>query len=423
MRILFLSHYFPPEVNAPANRTHEHCRAWAAAGHEVHVVTCVPSHPAGRAFPGFRPGWYERDTIDGIHVHRVWTYLAANRGFALRTVNYLSFVPSAAFRAWRLGRFDVVVGTSPQFFCAVAAWLAASVRRTPWVFELRDLWPESIHAVGAIGASPALRLLERLELFLYRQARAVVCVTEAFVENLRGRGIYPAKLHFVPNGIVPADWEAGSPETGRSSLKVRPADVVVSYIGTLGMAHGLGTVLDAAKQLAAENVRFLIIGDGAEREALQARALADGLSNVTFTGLLPRREIVNAMAATDIALVTLKPSETFKAVLPSKMFEAMAARKPIVLAVEGEARRLLERSGGGLSVPPGDPERLADAIATLARDPERRQALGAAGGAFVRREFDRAEWADRYLEILKNLTGSRPHTVDQPGLATEHRQG
>ena len=150
VRILFFSHYFPPEVNAPANRTHEHCREWVAAGHEVHVVTCIPSHPFGRPFPGFRRRWYQYEEVDGIHVHRVWTYLAANRGVLRRTLNYLSFVPTAALRAWRLGRFDVAVGTSPQFFCAVATWAYTRLRRTPWVFELRDLWPESIPAVGAM---------------------------------------------------------------------------------------------------------------------------------------------------------------------------------------------------------------------------------------------------------------------------------
>lgn len=417
MRILFLSHYFPPEVNAPANRTHEHCRVWAAAGHDVHVVTCVPSHPAGKPFRGYAPGWYHTETIDGIHVHRVWTYLAANKGVARRLLNYLSFVPTAVYRGWRLGRFDVVVGTSPQFFCAVAAWLTATLRRTPWVFELRDLWPESIHAVGAVGPSPALRGLERLELRLYRKARAVVCVTEAFIQNLKGRGIDPAKLFFVPNGIVPALWDEGSRDVGRSSFSLAPDEVAVSYIGTLGMAHGLGTVLDAAQHLSGQRIRFLIIGDGAEREDLQARAKAKGLQHVTFTGLLPRAEIADVMAATDIALVTLKPSETFKSVLPSKMFEAMAAGRPILLAVEGEAKQVLQRSGAGIAVAPGQALPLADAISYLAGDAALRASLGDAGRAFVRREFNRTTWADRYLKILEGLARPRAPRAEESALA------
>src|SRR5919108_1509430 len=206
MRILFFSHYFPPEVNAPANRTHEHCREWVAAGHEVHVITCVPSHPVGVPFPGYRTGWYQREERDGIVVHRVWTALAPNKDVARRTLNYLSFVPTAVWRALRLGRFDILIGTSPQFFCAIATWMAALLRRTPWIFELRDLWPESIHAVGALRRSLALRMLEHIELNLYAHANAVVCVTQSFISNLERRGVDAQKLRYVPNGIAPEFW-------------------------------------------------------------------------------------------------------------------------------------------------------------------------------------------------------------------------
>jgi len=189
MKILFLSHYFPPEVNAPANRTYEHCREWVKNGHEVHVITCVPSHPLGVPFSGYRTRWYQREMRDGIVVHRVWTSLAANQGVFKRTLNFVSFVPTAVWRAIRLGRFDIIIGTSPQFFCAVATCLTAMLKRTPWIFELRDLWPDSITAVGAARAYMPMRILERIELFMYRHARAVVSVSRSFIENLAGRGI------------------------------------------------------------------------------------------------------------------------------------------------------------------------------------------------------------------------------------------
>lgn len=403
MRILFFSHYFPPEVNAPANRTYEHCREWAASGHEVHVVTCTPSHPLGRPFDGYSTPWYRYENVDGINVHRVWTWLAPNRGVIRRTINYLSFVPAAVFRALRLGPFDVAIGTSPQFFCAVATWLYARLRRTPWVFELRDLWPESIPAVGAMRKSAALKLLERLELRMYRDATAVVCVTRTFIDNLASRGIGRTKLHFVPNGIVPAFWEAGSRAAGRSLLQVSDTDVVVSYVGTIGMAHGLRTTLDAAQVLRDRSsaVRFVIVGDGAELPQLRAAAAECGLTNVRFTGLLPRAQMASILAATDLALVTLKPSDVFKTVLPSKMFEAMAARRPIVLAVDGEARATLERAGAGVFVTPGDPEALAAAVERLAADGIGRARMGASGAAFVEREFSRTAWAARFAEILQ----------------------
>jgi glycosyltransferase involved in cell wall biosynthesis len=385
-----------------------------AAGHEVHVVTGIPSHPFGRPFPGFRHRWYQCDQIDGIHVHRVWTYMAPNRGVLRRTLNYLSYVPTAAFRGLRLGRFDVAIGTSPQFFCAVATWLYTRLRPTPWVFELRDLWPESIAAVGAMRRSLALRLLERLELRMYRDATAVVCVTESFVRLLTARGIEAAKLHFVPNGIVPAFWKGAKRRDERKELGLQEADVLASYVGTIGMAHGLSTVLAAAARLrtAAPLVKVLIVGDGAELEALKAAVGHDNLTNVRFTGLVARERVPGILAASDIALVTLKPSELFKTVLPSKMFEAMAARCAIVLSVDGEARATLERSGAGIAVPPGDVDVFVRTIADLAGDPARRAQMGRAGSEFVDREFSRKTWASAYLGVLAGL--GRPIGMSAP---------
>ena len=400
MKIAFLSHYFPPEVNAPATRTLENCRRWAAQGHEVHVITCVPSHPAGVPFAGYRRRWYQREMYDGIVVHRVWTWLAPNAGVLKRTVNFLSFVPTAAWRVLRIGRPNVIVGTSPQFFCAVATWIAATLLRVPWVFDLRDLWPESIVAVGAKRGYMPMRLLERLELHLYRSARVVVAVSQAFVRDLVRRGIDPAKLQFVPNGVDVAVWERGSAARGREALGMAAGDALVSYVGTIGMAHDVGTIVTAAERLRGQRIQFAIAGDGAELPAIRARAAH--LDHVRFTGLLPRDRMPDLLAASDILLVTLKGTETFKSVLPSKMFEAMAAGRPIVAAIEGEARATLERSGAGIAVPPGNPAALADAIAQLAGDPELRARLGQAGRDFVDTEFNRRVWADRYLEILEH---------------------
>jgi glycosyltransferase involved in cell wall biosynthesis len=416
VRILFLSHYFPPEVNAPANRTHEHCREWAAAGHEVHVITCVPSHPVGKPFPGYRTGWYSHECIDGIHVHRVWTYLAANRGIARRTLNFLSFVPSAIFRALRLGRFDVVIGTSPQFFCAAATWLFATMRGVPWVFELRDLWPESIPAVGAMGKSWMLTALEKLELRMYRDAAAVVCVTRSFIRNLSERGIEPSKLSFIPNGIMPSFWNAAERTRARARAGVADHEVVASYVGTIGMAHGLGTVLDAAAMLrdAAPAVKFWIVGDGAELERLKADAAKRALTNVHFTGLVAREDIPSILAGSDISLVTLRPSDVFKTVLPSKMFESMAARRAIVLAVDGEARETLQRAEAGVAVPPGDATALAGAIARLAANPDERQRMGEAGCRFVEREFSRRAFAEQYIQLLESLASATVSELPAP---------
>ena len=413
MKILFFTHYFPPEVNAPANRTHEHCRAWAAAGHDVHVITGIPSHPRGVPFPGYRRRWYQHELVDGIHVHRVWTYLAPNRGVLFRVLNFLSFIPTSVFRALRLGTFDAAIGTSPQFFCAVATWLYTRLRRVPMVFELRDLWPESIPAVGAMKKSFVLRLLERLELKMYHDSKAIVCLTRSFMSNLVGRGVAESKLHYVPNGIVPSFWQSASRSGARESFDIGPDNVVVSYVGTIGMAHGLSTLLEAAPLIAAAapEVALLIVGEGAELPALKQLAHEKGLTNLRFTGMIPRQDVPGILAASDIALVTLKPSDVFKTVLPSKMFEAMAAGRPIILAVDGEARRTLERGGAGLAVTPGDARSLAEAVIALARDESARARMGLSGARFVEAEFSREKWAATYLDVLAGLVKPFPSAL------------
>ena len=406
MRILFLSHYFPPEVNAPANRTFEHTREWVRMGHEVHVVTCVPSHPRGKPFPGYRRRWYQREVVEGIHVHRVWTFLAPNAGVVRRSLNYTSFVPTAVWRAVRLGRFDVIVATSPQFFCAVAGSLAGFLKRTRWVFELRDLWPESVAAVGALRRSLALRLVERLELHLYRSASRVVCLTRSFVANLERRGIPTDKLVIVPNGVDLDYWAAGSAESVRRELGVEPGEPLVSYIGTVGMAHGLAAVLEAARTLALTHphMRLVIVGDGAELTRLQDEHRKGGHANVVFTGLVPHERARDIMAASDVALVLLKRSDLFLTVLPSKMFEAMGAGKPVVLGVAGEARETLQRAEAGIAITPESAEELAAAIRTLADDESLCRRMGEAGRRFAVAECDRQVLARRMLDVLAGVT-------------------
>jgi glycosyltransferase involved in cell wall biosynthesis len=249
-----------------------------------------------------------------------------------------------------------------------------------------------------------MRLLERIELFMYRHCSAVVSVSRSFISNLLSRGIDASKMAFVPNGVEMSYWGAGSRERGRAALGVDDNAIVASYVGTVGMAHDVGGILRAAALLRDElpHLRFFVIGDGAELPRLRDQAASDGLlDRVTFTGLVPRESVPDLLAASDVALVTLKRADVFTTVLPSKMFEAMAAARPIVLAVEGEARDTLRQSGGGLASPPGDPVALADAIARLARDGALRARRGAAGSRFVEHQFGRAAWAARYLDILE----------------------
>jgi colanic acid biosynthesis glycosyl transferase WcaI len=377
VRILFLSDNFPPEVNASASRVYERACYWVAEGEDVTVVTCFPNFPQGRIYPGYRQKLLQREALEGVKVLRVPTYVARNEGFARRTLDFLSFMVSAVFGAPFAGRADVVVATTPQFFAAVAGWIIAVVRRRPFVLELSDLWPASIKAVGAMRPGFVLRMVERLELFLYRRAAAIVALTHSFKENLVARGIPERKIAVVING---ADLRRYGPRSRCEALAREHGlqdKFVVGYLGTHGMAHALGNVLEAAALLRdREDIRFLFVGDGAAKPALERRALQLGLQNVVFVLPQPKARVANYWSLCNLALIHLKDDAVFAEVIPSKMFEAMAMGIPILAAVpEGEASRIVRREGVGLCVPPEDPLALADAVTMLRSDAAQTRAL------------------------------------------------
>lgn len=401
MRILFLTHYFPPEVNAPASRTFENAKRWAASGHQVTVVTCAPNHPRGALYPGYRNRWIARERVDGIDVVRVKTYLSANEGFASRIANYLSYLLAVVFFAPLFGAADVVVSTSPQFFCGLAGYPVSRLKRATWVLEVRDLWPESIKAVGAMRSRFPIAILERIESFMYRRADRVVPVTDSFVSHIERRGVPREKITVVKNGadlsrFIPA------PRFNRFREEVGVAErFVVSYLGTHGMAHALGTVLDAAELLRErEDIVFLLVGDGAEREHLARERERRGLENVVMLGQQPKERMPEILAASDACLVHLRRSDLFTTVIPSKIFETMAMERPILLGVEGETRRLVEEGECGLFFQPEDARDLASAAVRLADSPSLGERLGRNGRDFVRRHFNRDVLALRYLELL-----------------------
>ncbi|MBL8225040.1 MAG: glycosyltransferase family 4 protein [Chromatiales bacterium] len=405
MRILFLTHYFPPEVNAPASRTFEHCREWVRQGHDVHVLTCVPNHPAGRIYPGFRNRVLQHEERAGIQVHRMLTVPAANAGFAGRTLNYLFYLVMAVLVAPFLPRTDVVVSTSPQFFCGLAGWFVSLIKRAPWVLEIRDLWPESIVTVGAMKESFATRALGWLESFAYRKADAIVSVTDSFVPHIEARG-GQGKVTVITNGV---DLDFFKPADSADQLAREfglQGKFVAAYVGTHGMAHGLDTVLRAAQRLQDEpGIAFLLAGDGAERERLQQQRDELGLTNVVMVGQQPKERMPAIWALTDVSLVLLRKAKTFESVIPSKIFEALGMARPIVLGVRGEAQRIVEGSGGGICIEPENDAELADAVLALARDRGRAAALGQSGRAYVEQNYDRRRLAVRMEAVLAGVVG------------------
>lgn len=400
MRILFLTHYFPPEVNAPASRTFEHCREWVRKGHEVHVVTCVPNHPAGRIYPGYRNRLLRHEDVAGIHVHRVLTVPAANAGFVGRSANYFFYLVMATLVAPFLPRADVVVSTSPQFFCGLAGYLVSRLKRAPWVLEIRDLWPESIVTVGAMRESRITRALGWLESFAYRKADAIVSVTESFVGHIGAKG-GAGKVTVITNGV---DLDFFSPRADAPELAAEfgvAGKFVAAYVGTHGMAHGLDTILRAAGRLRNEpGVVFLLAGDGAERERLVQRRAELGLDNVKIVGQQSKDRMPGIWALTDVSLVLLRKSKTFESVIPSKIFEAMGMGRPIILGVRGESQRIVEAAGSGLCIEPENDEELADAVRQLATAPDRARRLGESGRRYVEENYDRRRLAARFEELL-----------------------
>lgn len=404
LRILYVSQYFPPEMGAPAARVSALARRWAAGGHEVTVLTAFPHHPTGVIPEGYRGEIRRLERYGDARVVRTFVWAAPNRGVLKRALAYASWAASAVALGHRpSGTPDLVLATSPQFLVALSGWVLSRLKGVPFVLEVRDLWPDSIVAVGALPErSPWIRLLRRLERFVYRQADLVVSVTRSFVPHLRAHGA--KRVAVVPNGADPGQFHVEEP---RDALRARHGlgdRFVAVFAGTLGMAHGLETVLDAAEALR-DDPRFLfwLVGEGARRVELEAEAARRGLSNVRFEGQVERSRIPEVLTASDAALVLLRPTPLFETVLPSKMFEAMAAGCPIVLGVRGEAKEVLESSGGGVAIPPGDADALVAALRAMSADPEGGRRMAERGREFVAREYSHDAMADRYLREMRDL--------------------
>jgi glycosyltransferase involved in cell wall biosynthesis len=411
MNILFLTDNFPPETNAPATRTHEHARNWVSAGHQVVVLTNVPNFPTGRVFPGYRNKLWQRGAMDGIRVVRVWTYVTANEGFLRRSLDYFSFGVTGVIGGLFLPTPDVIVATSPQIFTALGGCILAWLKRRPFVFELRDLWPDSIAAVGAMREGPSLRMLRRLEYWLYHRAAKIVSVTGAFKRILVANGIPQEKVVVIRNGV---DLKAFVPGPKPVELARRlglEGKFIAAYVGTIGMAHGLDALLSAAERLRdRRDLAFVLVGAGAERTRLVEDAKRRGLGNVIFVGPVDKQEVKEYWRLCDVALVLLKDVSLFLHVIPSKIFEAMGTGRPIILGVRGESQELLKEAGAGIAIPPENSQALAEAIVKIMDSPALCQDMGAAGRKFVEAKFDRGDLALEMLKVLEEVAGQRNQT-------------
>lgn len=413
MKILYISQYFPPEMGAPAARAAELSRHWARDGHEVKVLTGFPNHPTGVVPAEYRAKFHRlvsREMIDGVSVIRTWLFPFPNRRAYERVMNYSSFCASSASTGMFLSRHDVVIATSPQLLVGLSGWWLARCKQVPFVFEVRDLWPESLAAVGmGNGDSLFHRSLARVAGFLYRNSQHIVVVSPPFKDHLITHWNVPReKISVVENGV---EANLFSPQKSDSKLRRKLGiddKFVVCYIGTLGMAHGLETVLGAASRLQhiAPEAVFLFIGEGAEKSRMVSLARERQLNNIRFIDQQPREQIPAYVCASDACLVTLKKSEVFKTVIPTKMLEFMSCARPVVLGVDGQARKILEDARAGIFVEPENSEQIANAITQLSSSAELRERLGHNGRRHIIQHFSRGETARAYIGILEELLGN-----------------
>ncbi|MCR4819795.1 MAG: glycosyltransferase family 4 protein [Elusimicrobiales bacterium] len=404
MKILFLTHYYPPEGNAPAARVHALASRWARHGHDVTVVTCAPNVPAGKVYEGYENR--RTDYVsDGVRIIRVKTYIAPNKGIFKRMLNFVSYMFSAFYECIFMKKPDIMIATSPQFFCGWAGVLLHWFRRFPFLLEIRDIWPESITAVGARVPGIFLKILGVMEKIMYSSAAHIVTVGEGYKQRLIERGVPSEKISIIMNG---ADFTVFHPAPKNKKLMAEyglSGKFVCCYTGTLGMACGLKTVLEAAeiiKNKGIEDIAFALVGDGAVRTELENKCIEKKIDNVVFTGLCPKKEIPEWINSCDVTLAHLKKTELFKTVIPSKIFESAACAKPILMGVQGNAAEIIDKAEAGISFEPENPSALIDALLKFYNDRNLLRKAGENAANNIAAVHNRDRQAKDYIEIIKD---------------------
>lgn len=371
------------------------------------MITGVPNHPRGILFEGYENRWHQEERVDGVRVVRTWMYVTPNEGLVRRALSYALFALTAVIASFRLERPDVVVATSPQLLCGVAGSVVARVKRSPFVLEVRDLWPDSIVQLGQLRARWLIRALEALEKALYRSAAGIVVNSEPFKKHIASRGVPPGRIALIHNGVDPLRFHPRPRDEELLSRYGLEGKFLIAYVGTLGLAHGLETMLAAAAKMREEReVLFLLIGDGADRARLESEVARQKLENVRFLGLRPHTEIPAWIASVDVLLAMLRDLPVFETVIPSKIFEFLAEERPVVVAAKGEIRRLMSGVKAGTIIDPEDTDQLVQAIAWIRTHPEQAAARAHSGGEWVKANFSREDLAAHMVSFLASVSGA-----------------
>lgn len=402
IRITLITEYFPPEIGAGSTRAYENSINWLKRGAQVTVVTGFPDYPDGKIPEKYHGYKFLRENIDGINVIRTFTITAPNKGYFKRIISFISFLFSSSIQgAYSLGKQDIIIATSPPFLVGVSGYIVSMIKKLPLIFEVRDIWPESIIQLGLIKNKFIIKFLELIEAKLYKHSRRIVSVTDSYVDIISKKGIPSSKISVIKNGV---NIDFFSPMSKDINLleKLGCTDkLVISYIGTIGLSHSLDRILLVAQTLShVEDICFLFVGDGAEKENLVTQANQLKINNVKFVPPVPKEKLISYYSISDILLVPLKNIPLFRNVIPSKIFEIMAMQKPMILSVDGEARKIVEEAGAGFFVQPESVKALTDVIIKLKREPQLRAQLGANGRKYVKDKFDREKLAAEYLKII-----------------------
>jgi glycosyltransferase involved in cell wall biosynthesis len=374
----------------------------AERGHRFTVVTSTRDYITGRIRgKGLAVG--ANVPRDAIRVVQAWTPGIMHRSFVLRVVAFMTFMLTSVWKGLQARDIDLVMGTSPPIFQSVSAWLVALLKRRPFLLEIRDLWPEFAIDMGVLKSSTLIKASRWLEGFLYRRADHILVNSPAYRDYLLAKGVPEKKVSVVPNGVDPTQFDPHADGFElRRELGIPREQFVATYCGALGMANDIPTILRAAARLkvTAPDIRILIVGDGKERPSLEASARRDGLGNVMIVGAVPKKRVPEVLASSNACIASLMNIKMFRTTYPNKVFDYMAAGRPVVLAIDGVIREVVEAAQGGVYVAPGDDEALAQAVAGLASNRAAAAEMGRRGRDFVVEHFDRREQSVAFAEVL-----------------------
>ncbi|MCU1267777.1 MAG: hypothetical protein JWM21_4095 [Acidobacteria bacterium] len=399
MHLAICTQYYPPEVGAPQNRLSELARLFVLSGHRVSVLTAMPNYPTGKVHEGYG-GFWRRESIDGVDVLRTSIYPTQSTDFLKRLVSYFSFVFSSAIvGTFLLPRADFLMLESPPLFLGLSGFWLSRVKRARLIFNVSDLWPESAVQLGFVRRGGVLHKVSSwLESFCYRKAWLVTGQSKSIVADIQGR--FPnCQTYHLSNGVDLERFAERDNTQTRDALRVN-GDCVALYAGLHGAAQGLSQVLDAAALLSKEpGLRFIFVGDGPEKKSLIAATRERGLDNIEFLTPCAATEMPALLGAADIVLVPLR--SFISGAVPSKLYEAMASGKAVVLVAAGEAAEIVRDHGVGLTVEPGDIDGLAKAVLTLANEPHARRIFGENGRRAAEQHFNRETLVNRFREFLE----------------------